>query len=305
MKNLLAFIGFLVFSTNIAAQNYTHNYFLDWDLNSTDSANSSILGKGYKQPNFFQLDAFGKDDGNLYFKVQFTDSSLSDLNGEFQRYYPNGRLMTEGHYNKNEEDGLWTKWDSANHKTDSLIMSNGNQISAASFKYYSNGNLQRFDFKSSDLSNYVVALYNEDGSKKSTSELHNNVGTYTIFDKGEVKVKSLNKAPGNKAEFPGGHNQFKLFIEKNINLRDIISGKIAPGNYVVTISFWVNPDGSLSNIMPESGNGRGIEDEAIRVIKLSPNWLPAMQGGIPIKETYRQSFGFQYTSDGLVRYIIN
>lgn len=82
-----------------------------------------------------------------------------------------------------------------------------------------------------------------------------------------------------KPEFTGGNTSFFSFIRSNFRAPDRsgLNGKVA-------ISFIVETDGSLTDIKvlaDEVGNGAG--NEAIRVLKLSPKWIPAKQDGKPVR----------------------
>lgn len=59
-------------------------------------------------------------------------------------------------------------------------------------------------------------------------------------------------------------------------LENGISGK-------VLVSFIIEKDGHLSNIKVERGQGYGLDEEAIRVLKLAKAWKPGMQNGQPIR----------------------
>ena len=58
------------------------------------------------------------------------------------------------------------------------------------------------------------------------------------------------------------------------------------GNGKIYIKFIVEIDGSITNeeILKDVGFGTG--EEAIRVIKLSPKWIPAKKDGVPIRVQY-------------------
>lgn len=93
-----------------------------------------------------------------------------------------------------------------------------------------------------------------------------------------------------QAKFPGGDAEWRKFLERNLN-RDIAVDKGAPpGNYTVVVSFVVGVDGTLSDIKAENNPGYGVEEEAVRVIKMSGKWQPAVWNGR--KVAYRQSQSF-------------
>jgi hypothetical protein len=82
-------------------------------------------------------------------------------------------------------------------------------------------------------------------------------------------------------EFPGGSEKLNAFIAKNLDQ----SKSFKPGR--VNVTFVVETDGTLSNI---KAIGRLFDqaatDEAIRIIKLSPQWLPGKQNGKPVRVQY-------------------
>ena len=90
-----------------------------------------------------------------------------------------------------------------------------------------------------------------------------------------------------RAEFPGGEQALYQFIAKSINYPQLaiengISGRIM-------VQFVVEKDGSISNVkIPEQHRklGFGLEEEAIRVVKLMPKWKPGTQSGKPVRIKY-------------------
>jgi protein TonB len=92
-------------------------------------------------------------------------------------------------------------------------------------------------------------------------------------------------------QFPGGETAWSKFLQKNLRYPQEaidagVSGK-------VFISFVVEKDGHLSNITVMRGVGYGLEQEAIRVLKLVPPWKPGIQNGQPVRVQYNMPFNFQ------------
>jgi hypothetical protein len=85
----------------------------------------------------------------------------------------------------------------------------------------------------------------------------------------------------NKPKFAGGLVRFQEFIAKNYRTPDVegLRGK-------VIVSFVVEKDGSIVDVKVIKDLGYGTGAEAIRVLKLSPKWTPAMQDGKPVRVTY-------------------
>jgi len=57
----------------------------------------------------------------------------------------------------------------------------------------------------------------------------------------------------------------------------------------------VSKNGAISNVQAETSHGYGMEEEAIRVIKNGPNWVPALQNGQNVNAYCSQPVTFQVT----------
>ncbi|HUM64721.1 MAG TPA: TonB family protein [Chitinophagaceae bacterium] len=97
-----------------------------------------------------------------------------------------------------------------------------------------------------------------------------------------------------QAKFDG---DWKKFLERNLNPRVAIDNNAPPGIYTVMIQFVVDTDGSISDIKALNNPGYGLGEEAIRVIKKSKKWEPAIQEGRPAKAYRKQPITFQITDD--------
>ncbi|SEN94147.1 TonB family C-terminal domain-containing protein [Mucilaginibacter gossypiicola] len=82
--------------------------------------------------------------------------------------------------------------------------------------------------------------------------------------------------------FRGGNNAFHEFLNKNLKWPESVSG----GEGIVTISFFVESDGRLTDVKVVKGMSDPFNKEALRVIKLSERWIPAMRDGHFIKSKY-------------------
>ena len=82
-------------------------------------------------------------------------------------------------------------------------------------------------------------------------------------------------------DFPGGMQAFYSFVAQNFTApeADGVNGKIY-------IQFVVEKDGSLSDIKSMRDIGHGTGEEAVRVLKLSPKWIPGEQDGQKVRVQY-------------------
>ncbi|MGW8121297.1 energy transducer TonB [Roseivirga echinicomitans] len=81
------------------------------------------------------------------------------------------------------------------------------------------------------------------------------------------------------AEFPG--NGWNKFLNENLKYPRQAQRMGIEGS--VDLSFVVAADGSLSDIEVTRGIGGGCDEEAIRVLKSSPKWIPGKQRGVAVK----------------------
>lgn len=93
-------------------------------------------------------------------------------------------------------------------------------------------------------------------------------------------------------EFPGGLSQWAKFLEKNLRADIPVTKGGPPGKYTVILSFLVDEKGKISDIKAGNNPGYGTKEEAIRVMKLSPNWIPAKQNGKNVICKQKQSLTF-------------
>jgi protein TonB len=89
----------------------------------------------------------------------------------------------------------------------------------------------------------------------------------------------------------GGMGAFSKFLSKNLRFPIAASDAGASGRVIV--SFVIEKDGSLSNIVVERGAGYGMDEEAVRVLKLTKAWKPGIQNGQPVRVRYMVPINFQ------------
>ena len=78
-------------------------------------------------------------------------------------------------------------------------------------------------------------------------------------------------------EFPNGNDRLKETLQNLIIYpKEALENKIEEK---VFVSVVIEEDGSISNINLLRGNNKGLNKEAIRVIKLLPNYIPGKQNG--------------------------
>jgi protein TonB len=90
--------------------------------------------------------------------------------------------------------------------------------------------------------------------------------------------------------FPGGQKALQQYIKQNRVYPEVARKAGISGR--VFVAFVVNTDGSIQNIELLKGLGMGCDEEAIRLVKRMPNWIPGSQSGKAIRVKYNQPISF-------------
>lgn len=114
--------------------------------------------------------------------------------------------------------------------------------------------------------------------------------------KGLVQAKPVEKEPEvfTKVEVDASYQgNWVTFLQRNLDSQVPVENGAPPGNYTVIIQFIVDVTGTVSDVKALTNVGYGMEQEAIRVIKKSGKWKPAIQNGREVKAYRKQPITFQ------------
>jgi protein TonB len=129
--------------------------------------------------------------------------------------------------------------------------------------------------------------------KKSKEEFADKVAPEKSEYKSYARALSAKKVSNNKEEaepltfveqmpeYPGGQMAMNTFLKQNLQYPKLASEMGISGK--VYVQFTVDEQGNIGNIKILRGLGAGCDEEAIRVIKLMPKWLPGKQNGTSVK----------------------
>lgn len=110
-----------------------------------------------------------------------------------------------------------------------------------------------------------------------SEKLHDNKPEDTkVYKASEVEVLP---------KFPGGIEKLHVFLKKNYLIpEELTKDEASRGGVFVNIK--IEKDGSLSEIKILRDIGYGSGEELERVLKLCPNWTPAIKDGNPVRCLY-------------------
>ena len=118
-----------------------------------------------------------------------------------------------------------------------------------------------------------------------------------MYEKGIGVEKDLERAKqlydqlrnSEDAQPTGGIQALYKYLRRNIRYpkearKQKIHGK-------VFVSFFVEKDGSITNVQVTEGLGAGCDEEAIRLMENSPKWIPAKWKGKTVRNHFKTKLG--------------
>ncbi len=255
------------------------------------------------------------ESGQLHKEIGFSNGNL---NGRVISYWENGKIKHEGYYlNEVLKEGK-------NYNSDGSDAPDGPYRKVAKYpggysehyKYIYNNFIKVIQDRDTSFSGklYLVFTVNKDGSTSDIT-VEKKVAPW-IAEIGIQMVKNMPKwepavtdgeiskiqqtTPVNirmkndnspfviveqMPEFPGGTDKMMRYLSNTI--RYPVEAQMKKVQGMVITSFIVGKDGAISDIEVVRGIGNGCDDEAVRVIKNMPTWVPGKQGGqlVPVKFT--------------------
>ena len=137
-------------------------------------------------------------------------------------------------------------------------------------------------FRSPDSTEFRIVAENEATSLSSVNESAIEATAQTISDDDKsVPFQSVEVKP----KFQGGDaNNFAKWVNENIVYpEDALKAK-KEGRVIVM--FTITSEGKMTNAKVLKGTFKSMDDEALRVIKSSPEWTPGMMHGKAVPVTY-------------------
>lgn len=96
-------------------------------------------------------------------------------------------------------------------------------------------------------------------------------------------------------EFPGGLAALYKFLEDSVQYPEEARKEGISGRVYVT--FTVEVDGSITNVMLLRDIGGGCGQEAVRVVKLMPRWEPGKYKNKPVAMNFNLPISFNLSND--------
>ena len=126
-------------------------------------------------------------------------------------------------------------------------------------------------------------------SNKGTVVVRKNQEVTTDVETIELEPKESNTEvmlvnPEKMPLFPGGEEKLYKYLGKSITYPDSLKYTGVQGK--VYVRFFVEKDGSVSDIKVIRGLGKEFDETVMNAIRKMPKWTPAEQGGKKVRVKY-------------------
>lgn len=117
------------------------------------------------------------------------------------------------------------------------------------------------------------------------------IATPTVWGQNREDLVSF---PDVEAQFKGGSEALQRYIKSAIKYPDEAINKDIMGK--VYLSFVIEANGSISNVKIEQGIHSTLDNEALRVVRNMPNWVPGEVDGTAVATRCRLPIVFTLTN---------
>ena len=200
-------------------------------------------------------------------------------------------------FDRNHIDQLPPKWNSVKQ-----FLQRNDEVQELSWEYSKNeASAIHIQLKDGTIETYDIK------SAESVKRAENKYGTIPVSPTAvsinipvSFKMDSLSPESFEKiftevqepASFPGGQMAWQKYLMRNLNVAVPVKNGAAPGKYAVKLNFIVDDKGIVSRVKIDNDPGYGTAEEAMRIIKNGPTWIPAKQNGYVVTSLVKQTITF-------------
>jgi TonB family protein len=107
----------------------------------------------------------------------------------------------------------------------------------------------------------------------------------------EVDNKSIYHVVEELPRFPGGNSALNTWLATHLRTPEAAERSFISG--VVRLSFIVNTDGTRQDVQVVKKLGYGCDEEAVRLVKSMPNWIPGRTSGRTVRVRHTMGITFE------------
>lgn len=255
--------------------------------------------------------------GNLQLQMQalYSDRETKIMSGHCLYYYPNGRLSAVGFKKNNKTEGIYTRYYSNGMMADSAMYHNGvpagsrimwhrngymsdsiahvNDSMDVHYSWFDNGSISFAGYLLKEKKHCKWKYFHRNGNL-SAEQVFNNGETVSVkyFNEDSTEQPDTSKANSEAVFKNGGVEGWLKYMGKNANWPEGFALQNA-SRVVVVVSFTVDEEGKVQDAEVSVPFHKEFDSIALKVIKNSPPWKPAIAQNRKVKNHFRQPVTFQ------------
>lgn len=316
MKRIVLSLSFLLQAVCLFAQKQEQRF--DYAFKPTQHAGRYYVITELKD-SLWLRQAWYLPERSMAMEGWYKDKECKIPHGEVRWFHTNKHIQAREVYLNGVKEGTWFRLGEQGELLDSATYVAG-RLKGVRLQWYADGMLSdsmNFD----GVGNGVEVSWHEDGTPSSAGHwvsdtakngrwkyYHTNGkimatedyanGRRTDWKCYDENGQPLDTAgcPEKEAEFTDGQNGWMRFLQRNLDANAPVRNKAPLGQFTVVVQFVVGKDGQIENIKPLTRFGFGMEEEAVRILKISPRWVPAQQFGRRVRAYRKQPITFVVTN---------
>lgn len=287
--------------------------YYDWQWKSCDVSLARFFSVVEKTDSGWLRNDYFLATKKLQMSGLYKDEATETANGWFSYFYPNKKLSSIGRYVNGKRDGLWLSYHYNGMISDSTVYKNGS-ITGTSIGWHNNGYMQDSTEYSNDGKAVYVSWF-DNGIASSAGRLafnkkegawqyfHRNgrLAALEKYEHGDLLSRVYYDEEGTQladtsnrdhsAVFRGSETKWKNYLENNLIWPRHV--KLVNTDIItVTLIATINEEGNVDDVYVNVPFDPLFDDEALRVMKASPKWSPAVDHNRKVKTTIRQAISF-------------
>jgi len=140
-----------------------------------------------------------------------------------------------------------------------------------------------------DLNQEIKTVDNTNEEQKETV-----IQTIDVIEEDPVVIEIVEPVvdfPDVEAQFPGGDEMMRKWMQENISYPDISMENGDQGR--VYLKFVVERDGTITNVEIIKGTTKELDNEAKRIVRNMPKWNPGESSGNKVRSSFTLPINFE------------
>jgi TonB family protein len=312
---LFPLFAFLLFFVHVQCQTKDNPIITNYDENwrPITTGKPAYTSNAWKENGKWHKQDFYAEGNKLQMDGWYADRAFTIKDGAFTLFYKNGKTNQTSFYSNNKLEGKQEFFYETGMKQSSFTY-NQSIIIDTGFEWYDSGNIKTRWMAGKDGNGKAQTFYTDGKTRTEGIVISGNKsGNWMVYKKDGSKAMILTyekdslvntkcvDAQGNliggfciferPAVFEGGADAWRKFLENNLQYPNYAQKKSIEG--VVKVQFIVSNTGEVSEMAIISSPHESLSKEVLRLMKLSPNWLPAILLNEPVMYRHIQSITFK------------